>query len=190
MKAEDAPRGVIADVSAELGNILRHLFPGILLMAGVRVAYPDWFTGLANPTWPQVFLLGTVALAGGNALFALNRYLVHPILDFTFWLARNRGPGRNGKSGYVATVADHTRAAYGEGIRQAAVREHVRFRASAVFFLWTIAETLALVGGFHSSTSAAAGVELPLFICSGVVFAAGLFQMAVVRRIDYDSVQE
>ena|ERR1044072_2177350 len=188
MPTDDPKRGLITDVSAELGNIFRHLFPGILLMAGARISFPDWFVAIANPSWPQVFLLGAVALAIGNALFALNRYLVHPIVDYTFWLLCHRGPARSGKSPYETAVADHTRAAYGEGVKQAAIREHVRFRASAVFLLWTIAEVLGLVGGFHSSTSVAARAGPLLFIGSAVVFVAGLFQISVLRRIDYDSV--
>jgi hypothetical protein len=70
------------EITRQLGGIFRHMLPGVLVIAGAWLAYPDWFCSVHVTSWQNVFLLGTISVAVGNSWFALNRYSLHQAVDY------------------------------------------------------------------------------------------------------------
>lgn len=191
MTSQPAPApGIVGEIAQQLGAIFRHMLPGVLVVGGAAIAFPEWFEPLKDLSWPIVFVLGTVSLAVGNAWFALNRYLLDLIVDYLLWLAKHRGPARTGSSplGFTVDIAKHTVTALTAPHVSSVIRDHLRFRASAVFLMWTLAEVMLAVGLWHSPRSILAPISSWLGWGSLIIFLFGVVQMLIIRRIDYEDV--
>jgi hypothetical protein len=97
MSNEPERTGMPTEIAQHLGGIFRHMLPGILVVAGAKVAHPDWFRAVDVMTWQHLVVLGAVSVAVGNAWFALNRYGLHQFVDYILYLIKSDGPTRGDK---------------------------------------------------------------------------------------------
>jgi hypothetical protein len=88
------PVGLPTEIARQLGGIFRHMLPGVLVIGGARLAYPDWFLSVYLTTWQNIFVLGIISVAVGNAWFAFNRYGLHQVVDYVLYLIKSNGPAR------------------------------------------------------------------------------------------------
>ena len=183
--------GIVSDVARHLASIFRHLLPGVLVLGAARLSYPHWFTSFKGDNTYHAVMLGVVTLAVGNVWFALNRYAVHQILDLAFYLMKMPGPVPRDpkKDDYVNDLALFTRDSLAPDNPYQHIQEHVKFRASTVLLIFTVAELLFLITQWHVKESwmgRLADEERRGFaILSFFVFGIGIWQMVITRRIDY-----
>lgn len=182
--------GIVQSVADNLGAFFRHLLPGVLVIGAAYIAYPRWFSGITIDSWEHISVVAVVALTAGNVWFAVNRYGVKQFLDYLMYLANIPGPARgehwlwyhNDLSVYVADsqcVAEIGRLA----------RQHVKFRASSVLLLYIIGEIGFVFLIWHQPGTFFARHRCLVASVSAVVFAAGVWQDAITRRIDYQMVK-
>ena len=94
MSSASQPAGWPTEIAHHLGEIFRHMLPGILMVAGARIAYPDWFDWVDLKSWQHLFVLGAISIAVGNTWFSLNRYGLHQLVDYFLYLIKSDGPAR------------------------------------------------------------------------------------------------
>ena len=95
--SSEPQKDIVQTVLNNLGVVFRHLLPGVLIMGAARVAFPCWFWWIDSRSWPNLAFAGVIALTVGNVWFTLNRYIVHQLVDFAFYVFGVRGPRRTGK---------------------------------------------------------------------------------------------
>jgi hypothetical protein len=121
-----------------------------------------------------------------------NRYVVDVIIEYFLWLLKHPGPPRSGRSPllFVGDVVSFTLQSIApEAVHQSA-RDHLKFRSSAVFLMWTLAETIFVTTYFDSSDPAAKVLPSPIgYAVAGVIFVFGVLQIIIVRRLDFESVR-
>ncbi len=184
----DRVQSFLADVTRHLAGIFRHMLPGVLVLGGAALAYPEWFANVDLKSWAHLAVLGVISVAAGNTWFALNRYGLHQIVDYILWRAGSHGPARTSLSvNYVDDLGRYARKSlhtppqdeYARG------REHVAFRASTVLLILTVGELSVLFAFVHSSRSIFEGRTIYLLVVAVITLAIGIWQMVITRRIDY-----
>lgn len=185
MSNESEHAGLPTEIAQHLGGIFRHMLPGILVIAGARVAHPDWFCAFDFATWQHVFVLGVVSIAVGNAWFALNRYGRHQLVDYFLSLIKSDGPARgNTPWAYLDDLGRYTYKSLHTSNDSKRARQHVQFRASAVLLALTVGELLVAFHFYHAGDSLFAR-HPHMWIAGAVAFSVGIWQMVITRRIDY-----
>jgi hypothetical protein len=183
---ESKSAGLLTEITQHLGGIFRHMLPGILVIAGARLAYPDWFHGVDLMSWQHLFVLGAISIAVGNTWFALNRYGVHQLVDYVLYMFKSNGPARgNTKFAYLDDLGRYTYKSLHTPDTSMRARQHVAFRASTVLLALTVGEVLLAFSLFHASNSPFAGHERKMLMGGVLALAVGVWQMAITRRIDY-----
>lgn len=174
--------GMLSDISEHLGAIFRHMLPGVILVGGAALAYPDMLGNFKNASWQYLLVLAVITVAAGNTWFALNRYGPHQLLDYALYLCKVRDPARASRYSYLDDlglfVHRSLHADDPKGI------QHVRFRASAMLLLWTVGEAAWLFSYIHSDKSLLVGHEVALRWSGAIAFLIGTWQMIITRRID------
>jgi hypothetical protein len=186
MTDEAKSTGLLTEITQHLGGIFRHMLPGILVVAGAKLAYPSWSLGLDLNSWQHLFVLAAIALALGNTWFALNRYGPHQLLDYALYLSKNKGPARSNTIwAYLDDLGRYTYKSLHTPATSARARQHVAFRASAELLTLTVGELLLVFEYFHANNSLFVGHECQMFIGGVLALGVGFWQMAITRRIDY-----
>jgi len=186
--APDRVRGLLVEVTRHLSGIFRHMLPGVLLLGGVALAYPEWFGNVDLKSWAHLAVLAVISIAAGNTWYALNRYGFHQVLDYILWRARSHGPSRTSASrSYVDDLGRYARKSLHTPTRDeyARAREHVAFRASTVLLILTVGELSVLFAFLHSPNSVFRGRQLYLLVVAAITLAIAIWQMVITRRIDY-----
>ena len=175
----------LSDISRHLGPIFRHTFPGVLLVGGARLAYPERFCRVHLDSWQHVIVLAVIAMAAGNALFAFNRYGLHQFVELLFYAFKVKGPVlKPGNWNFTDDMAEYVIASF-ERTDTTEIRQHIAFRVSSVLLLLTLAE-IALVFSFYRSQGT-------IFYChrwgfrivGAALLTAYLGQLKLARRIDW-----
>jgi hypothetical protein len=186
MTDESKSTGLLTEITQHLGGIFRHMLPGILVVAGAKLAYPDWSLGLNLNSWQHLFVLAAISLAIGNTWFALNRYGPHQFLDYVLYLCKNKGPARSNTIwSYLDDLGRYTYKSLHTPDTSAHARQHVAFRASAELLALTVGELLLAFQYFHAKNSLFVGHECQMFVGGVLAVGVGFWQMAITRRIDY-----
>jgi hypothetical protein len=183
--SEGEPKGIVAQITDNLGAVFRHLLPGVLIIGVARITHPSWFRHFDRSSWPYLAVMGVIAIAVGNAWFAINRYVLHQLVDYVCWRRNQAGPVRSGNSRYADDLAKYVREAVSVDVPQRA-RQHIAFRASSVLLIYTLSE-LSFLAAFWSETSAiTSGIVARIFwgLIGVGLFIAGLWQNIITRRID------
>lgn len=178
---------MLTETIEHLSGIFRYLLPGILVVAGARLAYPCWFRqGIDLKSWQHLFVLGTIFIAVGNAWFALNRYGVHQFIDYVLYLCKVNGPARGKKFfAYLDDLGSYTYQSLHYPDTDTRVRQHIAFRASTVLLILTVGELLLTFGCFHASDSPFVGYGYWMVGGGLLALVIGIWQMVITRRIDY-----
>ncbi len=183
--SQEQKKGVVAEITENLGTLFRHLFPGVLVIAVARLAHRSWFVGFDGTSWASLAMVGVFAIAVGNAWFSVNRYVIHQMVDYLCWLAKSQGPAKGGEGGYLDHLSKYVRESLVREVPTRA-RQHVVFRASSVLLIYTIAELAILAGFWSESGTVASGCKMrSVLVVGGVLLlAAGVWQNIITRRID------
>ena len=191
MSDPDRPEGgVLGDVSRNLGSFFRHLLPGVLIVGATAVAYPSWFENVDTKSWEHIAVMAVVALAAGNIWFALIRYGVHQVIDYLIYLAKSQAPAPTStRLGYLDDLGRYVARSASDSDISSRAREHVRFRASSVLLLYTVAEVGLIFACWHAPCSLFAEHPIKIAIASLLVFAFGVCQNIITRRIDFHIVR-
>jgi len=187
MASEPASKsGVLFEISQQLGTIFRHTFPGILLVGGARLAYPDSFRSLQLESWPHLVVLVVITVTLGNVLFALNRYGVHQLFEYVLYLFYVKGPVRkHGDFDYIGDLGSYAFDSLKIENRLERARQHVSFRISTALLLLTLGECAIFFALSHSQSSALKGHGWQLGILGVASIPAYLWQTLLAKRIDY-----
>lgn len=113
----------------DVGDVVRHLLPGALLVFAAYVGHPRWFEALApTPSSAQLIVLAVVGLALGNLAYIFNRYvLVQGIEALVYWAQFTR---RLFAREYAKVVATELVSFYGRDMDR--FRGVIRFRDASV----------------------------------------------------------
>jgi hypothetical protein len=172
------------EVVHHLSEIFRHMLPGILVIGGAKIAYPKFHIDLTS--WQNVFVLAAISLAVGNTWFSLNRYGVHQIADYVFYLFKSDGPARKDtKWVYVDDLGQYTCESLHAPETSSRAQRHVSFRASTVLLILTVGELLLVFAYWHAKCSFFARHRCAMNIGGVLSLAVGFWQMFITRRIDY-----
>jgi hypothetical protein len=186
MTNESTPQGLLSEITQHLTGIFRHMLPGILVVAGARLAYPDWFAGVDVESWQLLLVLAAISLAVGNTWFALNRYGLHQFIDYVLYLTGSNGPARRAPGdSYLDDLGKYAHKSLHTSDASARARQHVAFRASTVLLALTVGEVLLVCEFCHARNSVFANHDLGMIIAGALAFAVGIWQDVITRRIDY-----
>jgi hypothetical protein len=186
MTNESKPEGLLTEITQHLGGIFRHMLPGILVVAGARLAYPDWFHDVDLKSWQQMFVLAAISVAVGNTWFALNRYGLHQLVDYALYLIKSKGAARGvTRFAYLDDLGRYTYRSLHTPDADARARQHVAFRASTVLLALTVGEGQLGFDVFHASNSLFGGHRVGMIVGGVLALAVGIWQMVITRRIDY-----
>ena len=178
--------GLLTDITQHLGGIFRHMLPGILVVGGAKLSYPDWFGGFDLKSWQHLSVLAAISVAVGNSWFALNRYGLHQLVDYVLYRFKSNGPAQSSaKSAYLDELGRYTYKSLHTPERSVRARQHVAFRASTALLALTVGELLLAFAIYHASNSLFVGHVVKMTIFGVLAFAVGIWQMAITRRIDY-----
>ena len=182
----DEPRstGVVSEIRENLAGVFRHILPGVIVMGAAFAAHPSWFVVCDAWSWQHLTVMAVVALAAGNAWFALNRYGVQQVVDYVAYLFHSPPTATPQFGNYLTTVADHVTKSVTATRTPDRARTHVAFRASSVFLLYTVAEVGLLFSVKPEADTVFARNACPIRLVSGVVLAMALWQSVITRRID------
>ncbi|MBI2840734.1 MAG: hypothetical protein HYX75_20645 [Acidobacteria bacterium] len=189
MSDEAKPAGVISEIRENLAGVFRHILPGVIVVGAAHVAHPTWFVELDAKSWQHLTIVAVVALAVGNAWFALNRHGVQQIVDYVAYLLKNPPTAITRRGHYLATVAGHVTMSVMTRRMPDLARTHVAFRASSVFLLYTIAEVGLLFSLWPESGTVFAMNTWRIRAASGLVLVMAMWQSVITRRIDYEIVE-
>jgi hypothetical protein len=182
--SESQEKGVIAQVSENLGGVFRHLLPGALIVGAAAITHPSWFLTVDLASWPSLLVVAVISIAVGNAWFSINRYAVHQTVDYVCYRAGSEGPAMRTHTRYADDLALYVREALVETDVPLRARQHLAFRASSVLLIYTIAELLLIAAIWSEPRSVTYGHSIALAISSGVAFFFGIWQNVLTRRID------
>lgn len=186
MSDESKSTGLLNEIIQHLGEIFRHMLPGVLVVAGTRLAYPDWFNSVDLKSWQHLFVLGVITTALGNTWFAFNRYGLHQLIDYFLYLIKSNGPARsNTKFAYLDDLGRYTYKSLHTQDASSRARQHVAFRASTVLLALTVGELLVAFGHYHANNSPFLGHQCKMIAGGALALAVGIWQMVITRRIDY-----
>lgn len=178
--------GVLVDITRHLAGIFRHMLPGVLLVSGAAVAYPDWFANLDLKSWSHLALLTVISVAAGNTWFAFNRYGFHQFVDYILWCFGSKSPAKTSESvSYIDDIGLYAQKSLHTPESSARAREHVAFRASTVLLILTVGEICCVFSFFHAKNSIFEGRGILLFFLGAFALLIGGYQMAITRRIDH-----
>lgn len=187
------PSGVIGELVQHLGLVFRHMMPGSVVLGGAAISFPHWFPDMTTDlSWPVLTTLAAISVVVGNIAFVLNRYVLDVIIEYALWLLRFPGPIRSGSPfSFVGDAWPFILRSLTSGRVHPSVRSHLQFRASVVFLMWTLAETLFVCANWHSAKSVLSSVPTWLSnTAATVIFLFGVLQIVIVRRLDYQSVAD
>jgi len=118
-------------------------------------------------------------------LFAFNRYGIHQLIDWGFYLIKAKGPDRTTNCpGYLDDLAEYVNASV-QRKDATVIRQHIGFRSSSAFLLLTLGEVALFFRHYHSCLSILGCYRCPLFWIGVFSIAAYLGQSWVTRRIDH-----
>ena len=178
--------GLLSDVSRNLGAIIRHTLAGVIVVGGVRLAYPETFCTVHFDSWRHLVVLAVITITVGNALFALNRCGVHQIVERIFYWLKIEGPIPGTEHlGYTHDLAEFVVESFQTGDHPQRVREHIHFRVSTAFLLLTLSETALVFSCAHSNSSKLTGHILWLRVVFVAALGSYIWQSIITRRIDY-----
>ncbi len=125
-------------------------------------------------------------MAVGNTWFSLNRYVVHQLLDYVLWRCKLQAPAKSDQGGYHDQLAKFVREAVVESKAGKLARQHVAFRASSVLLIYTISELLLVAAIWSEDCAITSSIttRTVLGVSSVVLFAFGIWQNIITRRID------
>ena len=137
MSNEPAQRaGLLSDINQNVGAIIRHTLPGVVVVGGTRLAYPEIFHAVDLKSWHYLVVLAVITVTVGNALFALNRCGVHQIVEYIFYLMKINGPiPKAGHLDYVNDLATFVVDSFKKGDSPKGIRQHIHLRVSTAFLL-------------------------------------------------------
>ena len=187
MSNESATRsGLLSDITHHLGEIIRYTLPGVLVIGGARLAYPEAFCAVDVQSSQHLIILAVVTVTVGNALVALNRYGVHQVVDWVCYLLKIEGPiPKAGRAHYHNGLGHHVLDSFLPAAQLDPAQRYVSFRASTAFLLLTLGEILLTFSCHHSKYSVLNAHVKALKIIGFAALAAYLWQSIIARKIDY-----
>lgn len=187
MGHEPGPVGLMTEITKHLGGIFRHMLPGILVLTAVGLASPGLiFTSVGPKSWEHVLVLGAISAAAGNTLFAVNRYGLFQLLDYSLYLLKSDGPARGPhRFTYLDDLAKFVHRSMHAPESSQRARDHLAFRVSALLLILTVGELLLVCSIFHASGSLLTGNESLMRGTAVVLFAIVFWQTVIIRRIDH-----
>ncbi len=182
--SETQEKGVIGQVSENLGEVFRHLLPGILIICAAAMTHPSWFAYVNFNNWPSLVMVAAISIAVGNAWFSVNRYAIQQAFDYICYLVKLEGPAKRAHANYSDDLAIYVREALIEIDVPARARWHVAFRASSVLLIYTIAELFLFAAISSEPQTPTYGHSIALFMSAAVAFFFAIWQNVLSRRID------
>jgi hypothetical protein len=141
--AESKGDGLLSDITKHLAGIFRHMLPGVLVLGGAVLAYPNWFASVNFQSWQHLVIIGVITTAVGNTWFALNRYGLHQAVDYILYLNGWGAPAKTAASqNYLDDLGQYVAKSQHAPAISARAQEHVAFRASTVLLILTFGEVL------------------------------------------------
>jgi hypothetical protein len=156
------------------------------VVGGARLAYPEAFCAVHLKSWQHLIVLGVVTVTVGNALFALNRYGLHQLVEYILYLLKVEGPiPKAGRFHHTNDLAEHVVTSFQTGDFPKGIRQHIAFRISTVLLLLTLGEIALAFSWCHSKCSILNTHEVALQILGVAALVAYAGQLWLTRRIDY-----
>lgn len=188
--------GILREISDQLGSVFRHMLPGVVVVGAAHLAYPTAIPWPNIDTPEHLVVLGVLMIVVGNAWFVFNRYGLFQLIDLIQYHLGYAGPAKAhpaapGACSYVESLGQFVRASLEIPKDLKPLREHVRFRASSVLLMYTVAEATILFsflnegpGNFFHTHRFASLIAGLIFLCLAV------WQHIITRRIDWYTVHE
>ena len=82
----------VQEISDNLGSFFRYLFPGAFVLGAIKLAFPTKVNFNPACNWEHLVFAGVASLIVGNALFVVNRYGLHQLIDFIAYCLNYPGP--------------------------------------------------------------------------------------------------
>lgn len=170
-----------------LGEIFRHLLPGILIIGLAAVSHPSWFDKLDVTKGGWLVILATIALISGNVWFVFHRYLIQQIVDLIFYALKvSDGPCRNDKNwNYSGAVAEHVDNIFENVGHKEALCRHIRFRTSSVVLMYIASEAIILFTLISESNSFLQKNFWIILIIAIIGFMSAIWQNYITRKIEW-----
>lgn len=170
-------------IGRALGEVFRHLLPGLLALGAVATSRPSWFEKVELLKEEWLIVLGVLAIVIGNVWFVVHRYFVQQIVDWLFWLCNAEGgPKRSEK--YATGVADQVWKFFSAPNVPEDIRQHIRFRTSSVVLMYITAEVTVVAVLLAEQNSKLALQKWWLLFGAIALFAAAVWQNYITRRIE------
>jgi hypothetical protein len=178
--------GIVQSISNNLGAFFRHLFPGVLIMGAAYLAHKSWFPRAdshAWQSWQSISIAAIIALAAGNIWFAINRYVLHQIVDYLLYWRGVKGPSKS-KLGYLEDLGRYVADSQCSSEIPQRARQHVVFRASSVLLLYIVGEMGIVFSWWSESDSLLAQHKCWISGGSLIILIAAVWQQIIARHID------
>lgn len=134
-------RGVAKQISDQLNQIFRHMFPGLAILGAAWVSHPSWF-----PAWStlddgwHLAVLGAIALTVGNVWYVVHRFTLHQLIDYCLYAIKHDRK----LTGYLTWLGNHVDQSFHIGKEEKRLSDHVHFHSAQVIFLFIIAEAIII----------------------------------------------
>lgn len=188
MSDKDGKPSLVSDINEILGGIFRHMLPGVIVVGGIALAYPDQLCRIDLSSWEHLLVVAVVAVTAGNILFALNRFGPHQLLDLIFYTLGFEGPARKESWNYLADLGEFVCKSLYKDDQSARARQHIAFRASAFLLILTLSEAAFFFSFYHSDQSVFERHKMWLPIIGSAALVICVSQFIVIRRIDHSIV--
>jgi len=174
---------LLGAILGQVGEMFRHLLPGVLVVGAAAAAHPKWFETVnwSNP-WHLV-ALAAIAVTAGNTWYVFHRYISDQGLDRVWYMLRRdntlsdggwrRRLFRKATLGYLRWISRFVQEGHAVMNHRPEMKRYVRLWASSVILLFIFSEVTILFARwndnpsfFHTHPSCLLGVGIMFFALS------------------------
>lgn len=168
-----------------IGNVFRHMLPGILIIGVAASAHPSWFDKVSIDKGEWLILLAAVSIVVGNIWLVFHRYFIQQIIDFVFYLLKIQGgPCKAPDTDYSLEVAKYVDNFFGNLKSKEALAQHIRFRTSSVVLMYIVSEVFIVFSLTSDENSFVCGNSNITLTVGIIGFASSVWQNIITRRIE------
>ena len=171
----------IKEISDQLGRIFRHIVPGLVVVAGAKLAYPVWFNKLNLSNTYHVVVLAAITVVAGNVWYVLHRYTVHQVIDYILHKVKRKVPGKS----YVEWLADFIERGFRSELKMGKLGEHLYFRSSQIILMFIVSEVFFIFALFCDGKNFVADNRWKILIISVLIFFFSVWQYYISNTVDW-----
>lgn len=174
-------KGMFENINDKLGQIFRHVLPGMFILSLAYITKPSWFNGIKLEETNHLVFLAALAILIGNSWYVVNRYTCATVFDFLFYKFKLKKELKS----YSVWLTQHINSLNALTNEKKKTKENLFFKVGQLLYMQIMGQALILFTFLAKTNDLFLNrYSIEAYIFGGTMLLFSYYQIYLVFMID------